>query len=130
MKKVSKEAMDWATEQINAGVLDGAIARNPDGSPKTLADLRREVEERRRSANTAMSEDKMERDPRKLPKAGDIVRSTVYKNGRERHVVSALGDIIQYVAVSPTNRRTMQCRLRPWQEWCETAKVEVVKFRA
>lgn len=43
--KVSKEAMDWATEQIKAGVLNGPIARNQDGSPKTFYDLRREIEE-------------------------------------------------------------------------------------
>ncbi len=43
MKKVSKEAMDWATEQIENGALESGIARNPDGSPKTLRQLLNEA---------------------------------------------------------------------------------------
>ena len=35
-RPVSKEAMDWATERIAAGDLDGPIVLNPDGTPKTL----------------------------------------------------------------------------------------------
>lgn len=38
-RKVSKEAMDWATEQIASGVLSSPMAINPDGSLKTLRQL-------------------------------------------------------------------------------------------
>ncbi len=67
------------------------------------------------------------RDPRLAPRAGDIVRSTTYKNGRERHVISVSGNTIQYIAVSPTNRRTMQCWRQPWVDWCHKNKAEVAQ---
>lgn len=38
-QKVSKEAMDWATKQLEAGAHLSPIAQNRDGSPKTLRQL-------------------------------------------------------------------------------------------
>jgi len=37
--KVSKEAMDWASERIAAGDLEAPLALNKDGTPKTLRHL-------------------------------------------------------------------------------------------
>ena len=48
MSKVSKEAIDWATEQIKAGVLETDYARNPDGSIKTLRQLLDEAKAKRK----------------------------------------------------------------------------------
>ena len=46
-RPVSKEAMDWATERIAAGDLDGPIVLNPDGTPKTLRQLIDEAKAKR-----------------------------------------------------------------------------------
>jgi hypothetical protein len=69
----------------------------------------------------------VERDPKTDPQTGDILRATIYTNGRERHVTGRLGSRVLYEAVSPTNRRVRQCTLRMWREWCERCKVEITQ---
>lgn len=67
------------------------------------------------------------RDPLMSPRRGDIVRSGVHKNGRERHVTSVEGNVIRYIAVSPTNSRHMQCWRQSYVDWCAKSKAEVIE---
>ena len=46
-QKVSQEALDWAEDQIRSGALDSPLARNPDGTLKTVKDLIAEAKRRR-----------------------------------------------------------------------------------
>lgn len=68
-----------------------------------------------------------DRNPILDPQSGDIVRSAIYKNARERHVVRRMDHTVEYIAVSPTCRRTMTCWLRSWADWCAKNKVEIVQ---
>jgi hypothetical protein len=67
------------------------------------------------------------RDPTISPEVDDIVRATIYKNGRMRHVTGVRDDYVTYMAVSPTKTKVTGCDLRSWQRWCAYTKVEIVQ---
>lgn len=67
----------------------------------------------------------MVRDPRVDPRKGDIVRSNVYKNGRERHVTGREMDFVHYLAVSPSATVRRQCRVAAWRSWCVVNRTDV-----
>ena len=68
-----------------------------------------------------------ERNPITDPMPGDIVRATIYKNGRERHVAGRAHGRLTYYAVSPTRRDILGCSIQAWRRWCEYAKVEIIQ---
>lgn len=68
-----------------------------------------------------------DRNPAVDPRRGDIVRSTIHGNGRERHVTGRNGDDVGYYAISPTQKKLMHCTLRAWQRWCKSCVVRVIQ---
>lgn len=67
----------------------------------------------------------MTRDPTLDPQPGDIVKSTTFKNERERHVMARRGEFVDYTAISPTNLTPRTCWITAWQDWCRANKVLV-----
>lgn len=70
------------------------------------------------------------RDPTVDPQYGDIVRSTVYKNGRERHAFrreGPFGNEVVYFAVTEAKSVTKRCGITTWQDWCRRNRVAIVQ---
>ena len=62
------------------------------------------------------------------PRPGDIVRSTVCNDHRERHVVSREGGNIYYKLVTEKKTSDLQtCWIKTWKDWCRRNKVAVVQ---
>lgn len=75
-------------------------------------------------------EDQLARDPAVDPQYGDIVRSTIYKNCRERHPIKrygAMNNEVQYYSVTAQKSVIKSCWITTWQDWCRKNKVEIIQ---